>query len=940
MKAHLPYLLLSLVACLFGLAGPGGARAEMTLVRRQMFGTTGVLNAGAAQSGFQEVKGRFHQRPGGPSVGSSAPASGDLRFETGSVYGKFVTENTAGGKFFLGGWFFVKSLRTHSASWLAVCDAYGNAGPAILESQGKLGAGLMYGSFTPLPVEPVNQWIFLGVAVNRTGSSTGSVRFYYRFPGQPMNQWAAIDNGSIGISSLGQFLAGCEGNNPASQMRLGAPSLYTFSSADFSDVTYPADLAEPGTGLTWYCDPAQGNDASDGLTPATAWKTAAKINEESLYTGFLSAGSHSAGDTLVVNTGGAMLDLNSVALNFQTAGLNVRAAEGQEWIRIKAYRALPANVWQPSGIPNVYSTTDAQAHVVVWENDRFLNHPTGTLLQNVASSLSSVPGSFWTDGTTLYLHPFGSTDPRSDGKRYERSCNWSTAAAVMLSARHLSVRDLHVGKTCLAGSADNDPVGSYCVGTGSGLGEAVIAHCYLYYGSKHNIGITLGDAGDHVIIEDVQAEQGSPYAGPGGQTPFVSYNHQYEALGIVHTYRRCKTRANAGLIGSAAGTMVPYYPVFYSHNQGTPGEPDQFARLEFEDCDFGASTVQGSATQLLKLTRTRCGEVTFLADVEAEQCVIEGMILAGTDDRVTERNCLHRLQGILSRKPLPGKTDIRFCTFDARGIVSIQGGVPDAALFNRVETAEVVFVNNAVLMPATPVLANVFSGLRQTDELALRHNAYALGGNTLVRDYEDGQGTRSLDLQGWQALGMETGSLQGEDLMLKTDGMPMPGSPLIDAAEDVAPGSDLSGKSFRVRDDIGAVEAPPSSYEAWRLQNFDNEWLEEQTGLTQADASALGDGVSNLEKYFAGLTPWSLGRLAKPELQRLEDGQWKVRLLRARYALDVEMTLEKSQTLTGWSEEIAPPQVAEVSPEISEVVFRFSLSAEPRCFFRLRLWKN
>lgn len=940
MYVKLPSLLLLLV-CLFWMAGQGTSLAEMTLIRRQMFGTTGVLDSGIGTTGFQTVNGRFHQRPGGPSGGGFPAASGDLRFEPGSIHGNFVIEDTSDGKFFLGAWFFVKSLQTHTATWLAVCDSYGNPGPAISESQGRLGAGVMYNSWEPLPVDPVNQWIYLGVAVNRTGTRTGSVRFYYRFPGQPLKQWAAMDNGNISIGSLGQFLAGCSGNNPMSQMRLGAPSLYTFESADFSDIAYPTDVVEPVTRLTWYCDPAQGDDANDGLTPATAWKTAEKINLESRHTGFFPAGSHAEGDSLVINTGGAQLDLNAVALTFQTAGLNVRAAEGQEWIRIKCYKSLPTEVWSASGIPNVYATTNTQPDVVVWENDRFLNHPTGTHLQDVADSLSSIPGSFWTDGTTMYLHPFGSTDPRVDGKRYERSCNWGTTAAVMLFARHLSVRDLHVGKTCLAASADNDSVGSYCVGTGSGLGQAEIAHCYLYYGSKHNLGITVGDAGDHVVIDDVQAEQGSPYVWTGGQTLFVSYNHQYAALGIVHSYRRCKTRANAGLIGSAEGTMVPYYPVFYAHNQGAPGEPAQFTRLELEDCDFGSGTVQGgNVTQVLKLTRTRCGEVNFYANVEAEQCEIQGMILAGPEDRVTERNCLHRLQGILHRKPLPGRADIRFCTFDARGITSILGGVPESALFNRTGPTEFTFVNNAVLMPATPVSANVFSDLRQTDSLTLRHNAYSLGGNILVRQYNDGQKTGDLNLAAWQALGKDQGSLQAEELNLENDGTPELESPLINQAEYVGPGADLTGRLFQGRNDIGALEVPPSTYEAWQLQNFDHEWLMGHPDLTREEASVSGDGVSNLEKYFAGLTPWSPRQLIGLEARRGENGQGEIRLLHSRYASDVGLVLEKSDTLTEWSAVMTSPEMTEISSRVREVIFRFPLSVDSRCYFRVRLLKN
>ncbi len=45
-----------------------------------------------------------------------------------------------------------------------------------------------------------------------------------------------------------------------------------------------------------------------------------------------------------------------------------------------------------------------------------MNHPTGSTLSAVQSTLDSTPGSFWTDGTTMYAHPFGDTNPGGDGK--------------------------------------------------------------------------------------------------------------------------------------------------------------------------------------------------------------------------------------------------------------------------------------------------------------------------------------------------------------------------------------------------------------------------------------------------------------------------------------------------------------------------------------------
>lgn len=931
--------LMLLMACLFWLAGQETAWAGMPLLRRQMFGSTGALNTGSEGGGFQTVTGQFHQRPGGPSAGGSAPASGDLRFESGSIHGTFVTEDTSDGKFFLGAWFFVKSLRTDSGVWLAVCDINGNAGPVISEFHGKLGAGIMYGTWTPLPKEPVNQWIYLGIAVNRTGDGIGSVRFYYRFLGQPMNQWAAIDNADIGIGSLGQFLAGCLGNNPASQMRLGAPSLYKFESNDFSDVVYPADLDEPSTRLTWYCDPAAGNDGNDGLTPATAWKTAEKINQESLYTGFLSADSHTSGDTLVVNTGGAMLDLNSVALTFLTSGLNIHAAEGQQWIRIKSYRSLPATVWIPCGIPNVYATADTQADVVVWENDRFLNHPKGPFLQDVADLLASIPGSFWTDGTTMYLHPFGSTDPRSDGKRYERSCNWGTTGAVMLSAKHLSVSDLHVGKTCLAASADNDPIGSYCLGTGSGLGQAVITHCYLYYGSKHNIGITLGDVGDYVIIDDVQAEQGSPYAGPGGQTMFVSFNHLPQSLGIVHSYRRCRTTANSGVIGSSKGVNTPYYPVFYSHNLGAAGEPNQFARIQFLDCDFGAGVLSGGAVTSVELAGTKCGQVSFSGDVVAERCEIRGMILPGGSRSVTEKNCFHVLFGALARQTVAGRVDLQACTFDARNVT---GADFEAALFNRSGQVDFTFHNNLVLMPPDFVRLNVFSDFTSSDALQFSHNAYSLGGRVLSYHFDQGGNVQNKSLEQWQELGFDQYSLNVTGLLLEK-GIPVPGSVLIDAGLDLGPAEDCSGSTFHMRNDIGAFETPPATFETWQVENFSDELLKLPETVSEK-AAYLGDGVTNLEKYFAGISPADTlphGILSGKVVQMNGISRlFEIRLMRSRYQSDVDLKMELSTDLKYWIPfDGSPQEIKQLSTQVEEQVFYIPAGNASRSFFRCSLFR-
>ncbi|MEQ1747879.1 MAG: hypothetical protein ABL974_00545, partial [Prosthecobacter sp.] len=506
-----------------------------------------------------------------------------MREPNGSALGRFNFASSSPTKIFVGAWFLIKEMQGHRVDLLGICDPSGNLSPSVSIVNGQIGAAVWWSavapSFTPSNLNWTNRWIYLGIATHLKSGSTADVRFYYKWPGQPMQSWGAINNGSIGMTSLGQMLAGSWCFGPQLKGRVGAPAAYTFTEDDFSDIAYPSDLIEPTIGRTWYCDPLNGNDLAAGTTPQTAWQTAAKINEESLYTGMLPGNSYAEGDTLIINTSGKDLDLDGVALKISTPGLNVRAASGQEWIRIKSYRSLPPGTWQTTGTPNVFATSDTQASVVLWEDDKFMNHPLGSSFATVEGQLSSTPGSFWTDGTSLYVHPFSSTDPRTDGKRYERSYSFTGGASVLLNAPNLNVQDIHAGKTCLADNVIHDPIGGYCLGADHPPGQAIIKHCYLYYGAKHNLGITVGAAGDDVLIEDVQAEQATPYPPAGYQTVWVSFNHQALELGIIHRFHRCRTVANAGLIGSTTGQMTQSYPVFLAHNLGN--QPDPFERFEF-----------------------------------------------------------------------------------------------------------------------------------------------------------------------------------------------------------------------------------------------------------------------------------------------------------------------------------------------------------------------
>jgi hypothetical protein len=889
---------------------PLSLTAEIELLQREMFSTNGHFAPSNPGTNFSAVEGRLEHLPGGPKLQGLQAASADLRDPSGASFGRF-TIDPAHRKIFIGAWFLIReqSSLNLNVDLISICDIYGNPSPSVSIYNNILNGGIRYNNFQPANVPWKNQWVYLATAVSLKEGTIADVRFYYKLRGQPMVSWGELNNTSIGITTIGQAILGNLSGNSNCKGRMGAASVYSFEEDDFSDITYPEDLIEPNSQLRWYCNPLHGNDENDGSTPETAWKTVTKINQESLHTGFLPANSYAEGDTLIIDTSEAPLDLNGSPLGIMTPGLNIQAAKGAEWIVVKSYRTIPNASWQDTATPNVFSTSDTQNHIVLWENDLFLHHVTGASFAAVASTLSSTPGSFWTDGVTLYVHPFGSTNPKLDGKRYERSYNFNGGSAVTLNAPNLMIQDLHVGKTCLAGATNNDPIGAYCVSFDFPPGHTVLKHAYLYYGSKHIVGIVSGGLDDDVLLEDVQCEQGSPYAAPGGQTLLVSFNHQPLDFQIKHRFHRCRSTANAGLVGSSAGTMTRMYPVFYSHNLETPGEPDQFEFFEFIDCDFGSGGLNGQAVKSVHLRGTRCGFVSMNTDVYAERCHFLGMNQVNEGGSLVERHCIHTVSGELGRNPAAGSIDIRSCTFDARGVTTIQGGVPQASLFTREGALTLVFENNLILMPANLPTANIFSYFRAEDAISMSHNAYQLGVSNYLYQYHNGMNVSNRSLAQWQSIGKDLNSFLVADLQLDNTLRPTIGSPITDAGKDQGSAADYTGRTFRHRNDIGAFESPPTTFASWQAEHFSNEEIADES-ISSRQASYLNDGVSNAIKYALGVSPSTpvekpLELSVDPDLTSPEHpGSISLHYQQSRWASDVNLIIRWSSDLLSWSDAI------------------------------------
>jgi hypothetical protein len=250
-----------------------------------------------------------------------------------------------------------------------------------------------------------------------------------------------------------------------------------------------------------------------------------------------------------------------------------------------------------------------------------------------------------------------------------------------------------------------------------------------------------------------------------------------------------------------------------------------------------------------------------------------------------------------------------------------------------------MFRNNLVLMPSAAVQANVFANLQNTDGIQMSNNAYSLGGNTLSYQYNDGVSIQNRTLAQWQALGFDTASFESASMGLN-GWQPVAGSPLINAGLTLGPLADYSGEVFRLRNDIGAYEAYPTTYALWQAENFTPSEMT-QPALVDAAASYRGDGVPNLVKYALGLYPDALASSAIPHfnMDMTTPGSPVMTVLyqRSRWAGDLSLELQFSPDLEQWDP--VPPeaqQVTSTDAAVDQIRATFLPSSAVRGFLRFK----
>ncbi len=820
--------------------------ATLTLVKREPFIGPGTLTSASPGANFDSVTGTLTLVRVGPRT-SDIPAPGwsaDVRTAGPSIYhGTINLSGPASLCGMWGEWVRIKALPP-SGGYMSVLQLLDrNSSNVVMDftinSNGVISTspynyGGSVGTFTSPAITP-NTWVWLAVAWQMQSGSSYSIRcMSMPLGGVSPTIWGSADNLNAADTSFSAVNTGLQTGDNGPKVRIGCPSLYSMS--NFSDIAYPSEIIPPvEQSYSWYANPVTGNDNNDGATPATAWKTADKISIESQYSGMLdsNAPGPGGGDVLTVDTSGGSLPIDSNPLIFVTQGLKVQPAPNQTYIMCQAEAILCHAAFTPTtGLTKTYQTADTQPNVVAWENDKWMWHvksasfgaaasvtdpQTGITLSYpcTGAALDAVAGSFYTDGTQLYLHPFDDTNPKADNKVYTRSINRTQQqSAIIFLAGNYRAIGFNVRKTTLVDQNDG-AILAYClhdeVLSGSGFSSSVEGG-YFIYGDKHCFGSTGNAINSTLLVLNTECEQGNPYCSYGGQSPFASYTSVMSA-NDVHVYRGCTCLKRSGLIGSASGDAVGTGgDIVLSHNNGAG---ISFASITFDNCNFASgSATMGATPNFIVTNQSQIGQInTYCANTTIRETTFPLQLVSMEPGatNLTVRNCLIKPAFTLSQAPpylgffVSGNVTIEGCTFDLSGIGG-NASYFQQGIIQRQGPLNLTFRNNAYLVPRGEDFPLLY-GVANSDVLSFDHNAYNLGsGTTLVRNYNDA----SLSFAQWQAMGEDcSNSSLNAALNLQGD-VPQSGSPLLNAGVDLGSGPDLTCTVYAHRNTIGAYQGSGS----------------------------------------------------------------------------------------------------------------------------------
>lgn len=296
----------------------------------------------------------------------------------------------------------------------------------------------------------------------------------------------------------------------------------------------PTQTAEPSSTPTsipidYYVDSENGDDDNDGKSPQTAVASIAKVLsmlQEGQTVG-LASGSHWREHFVVT--------YNNIKL--------VAYGAGEKPI-IDASDVVPSASWsKTAGRSNVYQISVSPEWGMfnwlnAWCNDAFL-----TRADDLASC-DNTPGSYYPSGLsgtiTLYIHPPGSTDPRTDGKTYEYTQRPHSISVRSPIYHGTELHGIHARRNLVE-------VGSVVLDK-----RCKIINCLISDGSKHNIYVGEGSYLADTICRNA-------YYGTQNFAFFVFYTA--EGTGQDVTVINCRAE-------NTTGVLQPNGTGFHAHTSG------------------------------------------------------------------------------------------------------------------------------------------------------------------------------------------------------------------------------------------------------------------------------------------------------------------------------------------------------------------------------------
>jgi hypothetical protein len=602
---------------------------------------------------------------------------------------------------------------------------------------------------------------------------------------------------------------------------------------------------------------------------------------------FPSTRGYAYGDTLNINgaTGpGAGLVLGTASLQLSTQGLNL-IGHDSPYSYIQAEEVM-AEQWKPvSGSGTIWqctlSTVDPSSYM--WEDDKWLNHPTGTAFAGaVATAMAATPGSFWTDGTTMYYRPFVASNPNTDGKVKTRSYNRGGAgnSAILMLAPQLHLQGIKCRKTALADEDTNDPVNAYCLQSLGNLnGVSMINNDYFDYGSKHIIGFTDTSTNRAFTVRDTTVDQCQPY---GGGTPLVDYCSLTGPLTNTTSYLGVDNPHVLGLIGSSEGNPVNgTNATWYSHSGGV----GDFSNITMRSCNFAGYVESTEAESSMSLTEMSCGAIisslagTGTMTVDRCKITVAGIVSSNVNGQTVVTNSL-----IIPSQPpytgaleysLQGNISFKGCTFDLSKLTTTGPN----AFYTRSAPLDLTMENCLILLNPANGNLGFLSGGKTVDRFALDHNLYQTAKNagTIFSLYDDGITNVNRSLSQLIALKIEQKTSHDEAPFLHGNYLPEDNSPAILAGVNLNPptGTDFSGTAFAVRATLGAFE-PEEPVIA--TQPSAQAPVVGQTATFSVQATAETGITYQWEKNGVNIPGATASTLSIPEVTAADQGLYSVTL--------------------------------------------------------------